>query len=80
MFDSAYIMTTCPKCGQVAETECQTKQLDCILDVWHPGDLVDTERKSIYCITNCECGEFFDVIIYLEEGRLTNNYKLIERL
>ena len=83
MFDSAYIVCKCPNCGQEIERECQTKDTDCSLEVWRTGDLVDPQLKWIKCITNCRCQSgmyYFDLKIMLDpEGRLTNNYKIIEQ-
>jgi hypothetical protein len=78
MFDSAYIKCSCPKCGVEKVRECQTKDTDCYLDVWKPGDMVDESLDRIYCITSFDCGTYYDLIIDLDKGKLTENYKIVE--
>lgn len=79
MYDSAYIEVKCPECGKIEVMECQTKDTDCLLDVWKEGDLVSERLNSIWCVTNCGRNHFFDLVIYLDNGRLTNRYKIIDR-
>ena len=81
MFDSAYIKVKCPTCGREEITECQTKNTDCVLEVWHEGDFVSYDLTKIYCIASCDngCGDYYYLVIELNEGKLTGNYKIIER-
>lgn len=83
MFDSAYIEVRCPRCGKMEERECQTKDTDCFLEVWKPGDFVSDQFKWINAITDCTCPDghnnYFRVKIFLDEkGNLTENYQIIE--
>lgn len=67
MFDSAYIDIKCPYCGQKSEIECQTKELDCSLDVWRKGDFVgDKTLTHLDCIADCRSKECMD----FEEKRI----------
>ena len=62
MFDSAYIDIKCPFCGQISGIECQTKELDCNLDVWRKGQFVgDITLSKLNCIADClsdECKDY----------------------
>lgn len=83
MFDSAYIEVRCPQCGKKEERECQTKDTNCFLDVWKPGDFVSDQLKWIYALTDCNCLKgnsfYFRIKIFLDEkGNLTENYQIIE--
>jgi hypothetical protein len=77
MFDSAYIEVECPQCGHKEVMECQTKETDCFLHVWHEGDLVDRDLSKILCIASCSNSHYFDLVIDLDNGRLTNKYQII---
>ena len=79
MFDSAYIEVKCPQCGVIQEMECQTKDTECLLEVWHEGDLVDRDLEKIWCIASCPNDHYFDLLINIDDGRLTSEYKIIER-
>lgn len=87
MFDSIYINIKCPRCGEEREMECQTKDLDCTLEVWRKGDHVTHEPyEELYTITNCtstKCrteaeyrinGYFFHPVIKLKDGIVTGEY------
>jgi len=86
MFDSAYIICRCPNCGKEEERECQTKDTDCMLDVFRPGDFVSKQLRYLDCCATCDCGGkgknkrvFFDLHIEIDiEGKLTDRYKIIE--
>ena len=88
MFDSAYIVCRCPNCGQEEERECQTKDTECVLDSWKPGDFVSKQLRYINCCASCDCrgkdtrtGVFFDLQVEIDiDGKLTNRYKIIEEL
>jgi hypothetical protein len=54
MFDSIYLEVKCPKCGETSEMECQTKDLDCNLDVYRVGDDIGTDKYN-YLDCNASC-------------------------
>lgn len=61
MFDSVIIEIKCPYCGEVSETEAQTRQLDCDLEVWKVGDFVTDKLNYLICIADCiqpKCKEY----------------------
>ena len=76
------------------ERECQTKDTDCILAKWRPGDLVDPQLKWIIAGATCSCTSekasntkfnnmrdeyYFSLKILLDSsGKLTENYYIIE--
>ena len=54
MFDHFICDTSCPVCGNYISHDYQTKDLECMLDTYHPGDMVDSRRiKSINVYTTC---------------------------
>jgi wobble nucleotide-excising tRNase len=87
MFDSIMLNVKCPYCGEEEVRECQTKDLDCYLDVYTLGDKVKTLDKWLECITDCESeacklpgsrlGNFFNLKIRVKECKITNKYKII---
>lgn len=87
MFDSIMLNTECPYCGKEAIRECQTKNLDCILKIYNEGDIVKTDEKWLFAITDCkssQCdrsnrgvGEFFDLKIRVKNNKITGKYKIL---
>lgn len=60
MFDTIKMMIKCPYCGETETRECQTKQLECYLEIYYENDYVETESSFLYCIAGCKsekCGE-----------------------
>lgn len=58
MYDSIYLQVKCPFCGQASEMECQTKELDCTLKVWHKGDNIESPGvNSLGCCSGCRSAE-----------------------
>lgn len=54
MFDSIYINVVCPYCGEESEMECQTKELDCNLEVFRKGGHIRTDKyNSLDCVADC---------------------------
>jgi hypothetical protein len=55
MFDSIFIDVFCPHCGVQSKMECQTKELDCVLNVWRLGDYVGTKKYNyLNCVADCK--------------------------
>lgn len=87
MFDSIMLNTKCPYCDKEAVRECQTKDLDCNLDVYNIGDRVKTDEKWLWAITDCDSetcktpekriGSFFNLKIRVKKGKITEKYKII---
>ena len=53
-------MIKCPYCRETETRECQTKQLDCEMEIYYENDYVETNREFLNCITDCkskQCGE-----------------------
>lgn len=58
MFDSVYLNIKCPHCNNESEIECQTKDLDCNLEVWRKGDFVGTHKyNDLDCLASCQSVE-----------------------
>ena len=57
MFDSVKIDIKCPYCGETSEIEAQTKELQCMLEVWRKGDFVTDKLNSLDCLADCESKE-----------------------
>lgn len=57
MFDSIYIDITCPFCKTTSNIECQTKELDCILNAYHTGDDITDKHNYLDCIADCQSEE-----------------------
>jgi hypothetical protein len=54
MFDTILLDVSCPECGNYVTHEFQTKSLECLLDTYRPGDMVDSRKlKSITVYTTC---------------------------
>jgi hypothetical protein len=53
MFDSIMLDIICPFCGEESLMDCQTKELDCMLDVWKKGDVIKTDLDHLECIADC---------------------------
>ena len=61
MFDSVYLNIKCPYCGNESDIECQTKDLDCNLEVWRKGDFVGSDKyNSLDCLADCHSKECID--------------------
>lgn len=75
MYDSIYIDVVCPHCGDGQEKEVQTKELDQQLEVYRKGDFV-CKFNDLYCITQCDCGEFFRLNVHLANGIVTGGYTI----
>lgn len=60
MYDSVWLDIKCPHCGNESEIECQTKQLECNLDVWRKGDFVTNEFNYLTCLADCLSRECTD--------------------
>jgi len=84
MFDSIMLNTECPYCGKETIRECQTKNLDCILKIYNEGDIVKTDEKWLFAITDCDnCKErkdvsgYFDLKIRVKNNKITGKYKIL---
>lgn len=77
MFDSILMPVKCPKCGKEKERECQTKDLDCLLERFKIGDVVKTDFHALRCIVQCDTCEdrFFWLDAALDNGRITGEYQ-----
>lgn len=80
MYDSIYLTLKCPICESEGEFECQTKDLDCELNVFRKGDDVGTDKHNyVDCISECgSTGRFFYLRAGIEKGIITGNYEIIE--
>jgi hypothetical protein len=79
MYDSAIMTLKCPECGKEGDYECQTKDLNRVLEVWRPGDFVAHGINGIDCISACDnCDCFFNLTINIREGLLTSEYEIVE--
>jgi len=57
MFDSIYLEIDCPFCNKRHEVEAQTKDLDCEMYVWKPGNHIGDQHKDVtqlYCTASCD--------------------------
>ena len=78
MFDSVFIKMKCPHCGEEAEREAQTKDTDCVLNVWRKGSRISTDKYTyLDCIVSCSCGEFFYCKVMLDKGEVTGEYETV---
>lgn len=91
MYDSIYMNVKCPYCNIEEEQECQTKELDCTLSQFKVGDFVgwDIPNKIEACLIcrSQKCkhhqkdirynggGRFFEILIEIRNGKITNNYE-----
>lgn len=58
LYDSIFIKVKCPYCGMEELTECQTKELYCVLQNWRKGQHVGDETIShLTCIVSCRSEE-----------------------
>jgi hypothetical protein len=57
MYDSIYLDYVCPYCNQKSEMEFQTKDLDCLCDVFHVGDFVGNRLNYLNVIAGCHSPE-----------------------
>lgn len=54
MYDEVILDVSCPVCGNYIGHPFQTKDMECMLDTYQPGDVVDSRRlKSICVYTTC---------------------------
>lgn len=62
MFDSIILTMNCPYCFLESNIECQTKELDCYLNVFKQGDYIGTDQYNfLNCIADCQtqqCKEY----------------------
>lgn len=94
MFDSIMMQVKCPYCGEEIERECQTKDLECILDVFRVGDTVGTDvYNKLTCICDCNSetcwnpsanhgygmGRFFWIKVKVTDKKIVGEYE-IERI
>lgn len=56
---------------------CQTKDLDCNLEVWRKDEFVTEDEDSLNCLAQCKCGEFIALEVELYFGVVTGEYKII---
>jgi len=71
LFDSVIIEIKCPFCGKTSEIKCQTKELDCYMQVWRKGDFVSEKFNYLQTIANClskECIDYVDKEIGYHSG------------
>lgn len=54
MFDSIYLDIKYPHCHQESIMECQTKELNCILENYSEGDNIGTDQFNyLDCVADC---------------------------
>ena len=72
MFDSVWIDIKCPYCENTSLIECQTKAVECMLEVWHKGDNIGTNQFNyLDCHADChdkECVKWQDKEIGYRSG------------
>jgi len=76
MFDSIYLKIKCPHCGIEQECECQTKDLDCELNVYRIGNYVG-EFDDLWTLSDCsKCHKFFHVLVKFTDGIVNGEYEI----
>ena len=73
MFDTIILPIKCPFCGQVSDMECQTKDMESMLEVYYVGDYVGdvfVETGTLRCITECQSEECSSEIALTETFRV----------
>ena len=72
MYDSVYLDVKCPKCFSIVENgEFQTKDLDCNLDKYKPGDFLSKDYKTetaLHCIGECRSTSCIKIVDTLKGG------------
>ena len=53
MFDSINLKMKCPYCELEAVMEAQTKELECMLNVYNEGDHISDQYNYLDCIADC---------------------------
>lgn len=72
MFDSIMIDIECPYCNETSLIECQTKELECTLQVWHKEDNIgESTITNLDCIAGChskKCMDFKEKYVGYRSG------------
>ena len=61
LFDSVIINYSCPYCHEISEIEFQTKDVDCEMKVYRPGDFINHEKDFINVIGDCHSEKCQDI-------------------